>query len=250
MAVLSLDQAARLTELGKVTITRAIKSCWHSARRKADGNYEIDPVEPEPSARRSHALIPWRAARLADLRADDELRHRLALAEEKLTDFKAALEDMRAQRDAWQAMAQARIRPAPSSSTSRWPWLRATGWCRNVLARLGKQRANIIQAIKHGVPAIGSKDDLARIVLRREELESLLAGTKGESVLLHPNMGAEYRKQVANLAQVSGRYSALARWPHRIEAEPAGKAGNRSQSSSASRFTEGARCRDNDPLSW
>jgi hypothetical protein len=127
MAVLSLDQAARLTELGKITTTRAIKSCWHSARRKADGNYEIDPVEPEPSARRSHALIPWRAARLADLRADDELRHRLALAEEKLTDLKAALEDMRAQRDAWQAMAQARIRPAPSSSTSRWPWLRATG---------------------------------------------------------------------------------------------------------------------------
>jgi hypothetical protein len=127
MAVLSLDQAARLTELGKVTITRAIKSCWHSACRKADGNYEIDPVEPEPSARRSHALIPWRAARLADLRADDELRHRLALAEEKLTDLKAALEDMRAQRDAWQAMAQARIRPAPASSTSRWPWLRATG---------------------------------------------------------------------------------------------------------------------------
>jgi hypothetical protein len=60
------------------------------------------------------------------------------------------------------------------------------------------------------VPAIEVKDDLARIVLRREELESLLARTKEESVLLHPNMGAEYRKQVANLAQVSGRYSALA----------------------------------------
>jgi hypothetical protein len=125
MAALSLDQAARLTELSKVTITRAIKSCWRSASRKADGNYEIDPVEPEPSARRSHALIPWRAARLADLRADEELRHRLALAEERLADLKAALEDMRAQRDAWQEMAQARIRPAPS--TSRWPWLRSTG---------------------------------------------------------------------------------------------------------------------------
>ena len=31
--------------------------------------------------------------------------------------------------------------------------------------------------------------------------EALLAGTKAELVLLHPNMGAEYRKQVANLAQ-------------------------------------------------
>jgi hypothetical protein len=55
------------------------------------------------------------------------------------------------------------------------------------------------------VPAIEVKDDLARIVLRREELETLLAGTKEEPVLLHPNMGAEYRKQVANLAQVLNR---------------------------------------------
>ena len=127
MAALSLDQAARLSGLGKVTITRAIKSCWHSASRKADGSYEIDPVEPEPSARRLHALIPWRAARRADLRADEELRHRLALAEERLADLKAALEDMQAQRDAWQAMAQARMRPPRSSFTSRWPWLRSTG---------------------------------------------------------------------------------------------------------------------------
>jgi hypothetical protein len=85
------------------------------------------------------------------------------------------------------------------------------------------------------VPAIEVKDDLARIVLRREELESLLAGTKEESVLLHPNMGAEYRKRVANLAQVLNR-------------EAADILRSRPQSSSASRFTDGARCRDNDPL--
>jgi hypothetical protein len=127
MAALSLDQAVRLTELGKTTITRAIKCSWLSARRKEDGSYEIDPVGPGPSARRLHALIPWRAARLARQRADEELQHQLALAEERLADLKAALEDMRAQRDAWQAMAQARIRPAPASSTARWPWLRSTG---------------------------------------------------------------------------------------------------------------------------
>ena len=126
MAVPSLDQAARLTELGKITITRAINCSWLSARLKKDGIYEVDPVE-HPSPRRLHALMPWRAARLADLRADEELRRRAALAEERLADLKAALEDMRAQRDAWQEMAQARIRPAPASSTSRWPWLRATG---------------------------------------------------------------------------------------------------------------------------
>jgi hypothetical protein len=127
MAVLALDQAARLTELGKTTISRAINSCWHSTSRKADGSYEIDPVEPEPSARRSYALIPWRAARLARQRADEELRHQLARTEERLADLKAALEDMRAQRDAWQEMAQARIRPAPACSTSWWPWLRTKG---------------------------------------------------------------------------------------------------------------------------
>ena len=76
---------------------------------------------------------------------------------------------------------------------------------RGELARLTKQRENIIQAIKDGVPATEVKDDLARIVMRREELEALLAGTKEEPVLLHPNMGAEYRKQVANLAQVLNR---------------------------------------------
>src|SRR5262245_5276373 len=127
MAVLSLDQAVRLTELGKITITRAIKCSWLSASRKAGGAYEIDPGEPEPAERRANALIPWRAARLAHQRADEELRHRLALAEERLADLKAALEDMRAQRDAWQEIAQARIRPPRVSSTSRWAWRRSTG---------------------------------------------------------------------------------------------------------------------------
>jgi hypothetical protein len=86
MPALALDQAARLSGLGKIAITRAIKSCWHSASRKADGSCEIDPVEPEPSARRLHALIPWRPAQRPDLRADEELRHQLALAEERLAE--------------------------------------------------------------------------------------------------------------------------------------------------------------------
>ena len=55
------------------------------------------------------------------------------------------------------------------------------------------------------MPATEVKDDLAGIVMRREELETLLAGTKEEPVLLHPNMAAQYRKQVANLAQVLNR---------------------------------------------
>jgi hypothetical protein len=127
MTALSLGQATRLTGLGKITSALAIKSRWHSASPKEDGSYEIDAIEPAPSARRSRSLIPWRNARAAQLTADAELRHRAALAEEKLADLKAALDDMRAQRNAWQAMAQARIRPTPASATLRWPWLRSTG---------------------------------------------------------------------------------------------------------------------------
>jgi site-specific DNA recombinase len=76
------------------------------------------------------------------------------------------------------------------------------GAARGELARLAKQRENIIQAIKDGVPATEVKDDLARVVMRREELQTLLAGTKEEPVLLHPIMAAEYHRRVANLAQV------------------------------------------------
>ena len=123
MTALSLSQAAQVTGAGKVTITRAIKSRWHAATRKPDGSYEIDAVEPQSSARRRRSLIPWRTA--ADV-AEAELRHRIALAEQQLADLKAALDDMRTQRDAWQAMAQARIRPAPPSAMSRWSWLRST----------------------------------------------------------------------------------------------------------------------------
>lgn len=70
------------------------------------------------------------------------------------------------------------------------------------LGKLARARENIIQAIKDGVPASEVKDDLARITARREELESVLAGTKEEPVLLHPGMAAHYRAQVARLAAV------------------------------------------------
>jgi DNA invertase Pin-like site-specific DNA recombinase len=69
------------------------------------------------------------------------------------------------------------------------------------LEKLARNKANLIQAIKDGVPASEIKDDLARITARREELESLLTGTQEEPVLLHPNMAEFYRRQVADLAQ-------------------------------------------------
>jgi hypothetical protein len=124
MASISLGQAVRFTELGKFTFARAIKSTWVSASRKGDGNYEIDGVEQENSASRLQALTPWRAVRSARAMAYAELRDRVALAEERVAELKTALDEMRAQRDAWQEMAQARIRPAPTSAKSGWSWLR------------------------------------------------------------------------------------------------------------------------------
>ncbi len=69
------------------------------------------------------------------------------------------------------------------------------------LTRLAKERGNLIQAIKDGVPASEIKDDLARITTKREELEELLDGTAKEPVLLHPNMAGYYRQQVENLTK-------------------------------------------------
>ncbi|HEX7073859.1 MAG TPA: hypothetical protein VF226_07440 [Hyphomicrobiaceae bacterium] len=78
----------------------------------------------------------------------------------------------------------------------------ALGSAKSELATLLKERENIIQAIRDGVPASEMKDDLARITVRREELEALLAGTKEVPVLLHPNMATHYRSQVARLVAI------------------------------------------------
>jgi hypothetical protein len=116
MTALSVSQATQA-----LTITRAIKSRWHSASRKEDGSYEMAPA---PSERRVRSLIPWRRA--TDAMVEAELRQRVALAEEQLAELKTALGDMRAQRDAWQAMAQARIRPAQSGK-GPWSWVQSIG---------------------------------------------------------------------------------------------------------------------------
>jgi hypothetical protein len=95
------------------------------ARRKEDDSYEIDPAEltrvhPFP------ATVP--AVRRATLdEFDAEVRYRIIRAEESLAELKSALEDMRSQRDAWQAMAQGRLRPKPNGTMSWLRWPRSTG---------------------------------------------------------------------------------------------------------------------------
>jgi hypothetical protein len=89
-----------------------------SAGRREDGSYQMAPT------RRLRSLIPWRSSTKAMVEPD--LRHRIALIEEQVAELKIAIDELRAERDAWQAMAQARIRPA-SSGKGPWSWVRSTG---------------------------------------------------------------------------------------------------------------------------
>jgi len=88
-----------------------------SAGRREDGSYQMAPT------RRLRSLIPWRSSTKAMVEPD--LRHRIALIGEQVAELKIAIDDLRAERDAWQAMAQARIRPA-SSRKGPWSWVHST----------------------------------------------------------------------------------------------------------------------------
>ena len=115
MTTLSLGQAARLTGRSKTILARAISGRLF-AGSKEDGGHNMDGAE---SAR----VYPFPAP----VETVAELRTRLALAEERLTDLKAMLEDMRRDRDAWREQAQTRLLPAPAARISWWPWRRTAG---------------------------------------------------------------------------------------------------------------------------
>ncbi len=130
MAMLTLVEAARKT--GLATLAKAIRSGRLSASRKEDGSYEIDPAElaqvypfPAPGEKVA-ATFPAVRGATPDV-ADAELRYRISRAEESLIELKSALEEMRSQRDAWQAMAKAKLVPANRATLSWWRWRRRTG---------------------------------------------------------------------------------------------------------------------------
>src|SRR5262245_7295581 len=126
MDMLSLVDAAK--KIGVTALAKAIRSGKLSASRKEEGSYEIDPAEltqvssfPAPSAA---AEAPGKTVKLTvpdratfDV-TDAELRYRISRAEESLIELKSALEEMRSQRDAWQAMARAKLLPANRATLS------------------------------------------------------------------------------------------------------------------------------------
>jgi len=115
MTILSLGQAARLTGRGTTIFARAISGRFFTGS-KEDGDHETDAAE---SAR----VYPFPAP----VETVAELRTRVALAEERLTELKAMLEDIRSDRDAWREQAKTRLLPAPATTMSWWRWLRTTG---------------------------------------------------------------------------------------------------------------------------
>jgi hypothetical protein len=107
----SLRQAARLREHGKTIFARAISGRFFAGSKEDDGSNFEDAA--------SAHVYPFPAP----VETPAELRSRLALAEERLTELKAMLEDMRRDRDA----AQTRMLPAPAAPMSLCRWLRSTG---------------------------------------------------------------------------------------------------------------------------
>jgi Helix-turn-helix domain len=145
--MLTLGAAARHCGVSKGTISKAISSGKLSATRREDGSWAIDGAELarylEVNGHRFRAETG--AGEQAETTA--ELRARADLAEQRLADLKAALEDMRrqrddmaGQRDKWETVAQRLALPPPKPAAETpatppeasrlrrtWRWLRATG---------------------------------------------------------------------------------------------------------------------------
>jgi excisionase family DNA binding protein len=115
----SLAEAAQATGLNRSTILRAIKSGRISGTRDASGAWQVEPVE-------LHRIFPPAAA-------PPKVAPQDAQTDALVAELRAQLAEMRAQRDAWQGIAErlALSRPKPSEPEQKpmtwWRWLRTTG---------------------------------------------------------------------------------------------------------------------------
>jgi len=128
----TLAAAAAATGLNKTTVLRAIKSGKISGSKNEVGEWQVEPAE-------LHRVYPAIAATAESTDAlqrdttappEAELRLRASLAEQRLTDLKAALDDMRAQRDKWQAQAERFAGLLPDQRRRRSWWRRRPWWRR------------------------------------------------------------------------------------------------------------------------
>lgn len=120
----TLGTAARATGKSKTTIQRAISKGLISAEKGHSGGYSIDPAElhrvfpPLPSDTVS------RDPKVDDTRPHDstlELRTKVEALEAMLLREREALNEVRADRDAWKQQATALL-AAPPKRRRWWPW--------------------------------------------------------------------------------------------------------------------------------
>lgn len=120
----TLGTAAKATGKSKTTIQRAIAKGLISAERGRGGEYSIDPAE-------LHRVFPHlpsdtvsRDPKVDDTRPHDatpELRAKIEALESMLIREREALDEVRADRDAWKQQATALL-AAPPKRRRWWHW--------------------------------------------------------------------------------------------------------------------------------
>ena len=116
----SLSNAAAACGVYKSTVLRSIKSGRLTATKDALGQWRIEPAELHrvyPPAQSNGA--EGNATRHGATAALIEAQHRAELAEQRLSDLKAAFEDTRQDRDHWRVHAG---RLALADARARQPW--------------------------------------------------------------------------------------------------------------------------------
>ena len=133
----SLQQAATAADLNKSTVLRAIKAGKISAARDEHGQWQIEPAELHrvypPVARTESGAAAGNGERNGAHHGGEhtrelaEAQQRAALAWQRAADLAALVEDVRTQRDKWQAQAEAVSRlltDQRDDRAQRRPWWR------------------------------------------------------------------------------------------------------------------------------
>jgi hypothetical protein len=115
----TLAAAAKAVGLNKTTILRAIKSGKISGLKDENGEWQIEPAELHRVYRPVAASETRIDAAQPCAPPDEDLSARVFLAEQRLSDLKALLDEVRAERDAWREQAQ---RLALTDQRERRPW--------------------------------------------------------------------------------------------------------------------------------
>lgn len=116
MPAYSLAQAAQACGVNRSTILRAIKNGRISGQRNDKAEWEVEPVE-------LHRAFPPAAVEPRPVPQD-------AQTDALVASLRDQLAEMRAQRDAWQGVAERLTLAAPKPAPAKlglWAWLRSTG---------------------------------------------------------------------------------------------------------------------------